>query len=352
MSKIFSALKKAQGELAAIASPLIDLVEGNGSRTPELESISELHQAPVPGERAQTAPGSPVAVALGAGGRNGSAELDSSPELHRARLEEVPAAPASRVVFEIDRGVAVAEPDSGSELRKARVEKVQVAAASRIVMVTDPGSPAADRFRYLRMRLRELKDSAKLRTLVITSPLPGDGKSTVAANLATALAEGGKRTVLLVEADMHNPTLTKTLGIQTRPGLAECLETGLDPLAALCRLEPLCWYLLQAGEPRMNPTELFQSDALAAVMRKVSPHFDWIVIDSPPAAPLADTLLLSRQSDATLLVVRADRTPQASVKEAVTLLGPKRVLGIVLNGAEGLDRLYSQYSTYYRKKSK
>ena len=341
MSKIFSALKKAQGELAAIASPLIDLVEESGTGTARHDSSPELGQEPV--ERPQTVPASPVAL------RNRSSEPDLISE-HSVRPRETPATVTSPVVLGGNGRNGTAAPVSNSELDHVPVEEVQIGAASRVVLLTDPRSPGADRFRYLRMRLRELREVGKLRTLVVTSALPRDGKSTVAMNVATALAEKGKRTVLLIEADLHNPTLAKTLGIQARPGLAECLEAGLDPMAALCRLEPPSWYLLQAGEPRANPTELFQSDALASVMQRIYPHFDWVVIDTPPVAPLSDTLLLSRLSDATLLVVRASQTPQEAVKDAVTLLGPKRVLGIVLNGAEGLNKLYSQYSEYYGKK--
>ena len=137
---------------------------------------------------------------------------------------------------------------------------------------------------------------------MITSPLPQDGKSTVALNLATALAEGGKRTVLLIEADLYHPTLTERLGLEVGLGLADCLEGPLHPVLALRRLEPLSWYLLSAGEPRSNPTDLFQTEALARVIQKLSTHFDWILIDSPPLTPLTDALSLARHTDATLLV--------------------------------------------------
>ena len=85
-------------------------------------------------------------------------------------------------------------------------------------------------------------------------------------------------------------------------------------------------------------------------MQRLSPYFDWILIDSPPVAPLTDAVLLLKHVDASLVVVRADRTPQEAVKEALTLLGPKHVLGIIFNAAEGLTRLYSEYYGYYGKK--
>jgi capsular exopolysaccharide synthesis family protein len=250
--------------------------------------------------------------------------------------------------------VSIAQPSESfeetSELRRLPAEDVRMLPESRIVMLTNPQSPGANRFRLLRMRLRELKDAVNLRTLLITSPLPQDGKSTIVLNLATALAEQGKRTVLVLEGDLYHPTLTQSLGLQIRPGLAECLEDGLDPMLALRRLEPLGWYLLPAGTARGNPTELLQSESLSSVMQKLSPHFDWILIDSPPVAPLADAISLSRYVDASMLVVRADRTPQEAVKHALTLLGPKHVLGIVFNAAEGLNRAYSDYYGHYSKK--
>jgi len=241
---------------------------------------------------------------------------------------------------------------SHEELKKAvqieqiPIEEVQVHPSSRIVMHTDPRSAGADRFRFLRMCLRELWNAGKLKSLQITSAMPQDGKSTVAMNLATALAEGGKRTVLLIEADLHRPTLTQQLGLERRSGLADCLEDGLDPAIALRRLDPLNWYLLPAGEPRSNPTELLQTDAFAGVLQRLSPHFDWILIDSPPVLPLTDALSLARQANATLMVAREGRTPREAIEKSIAILGRQRVLGIVLNAVEGLERIYSGYYGY------
>jgi capsular exopolysaccharide synthesis family protein len=233
-----------------------------------------------------------------------------------------------------------------TRLDQISVEEVQVQPGSRIVVHTDPGSAGADRFRFLRMCLRELWSAGKLKSLLITSPLPQEGKSTIALNLATALAEGGKRTVLLIEADLHRPTLTEQLGLERRAGLADCLEGSLSPFSALRRLEPIGWYLLPAGETRRNPTELLQTEAFAGVLQKLSPHFDWILIDSPPVIPLTDALSLARLANATLLVAREGRTPREAIEKAIAVVGRQRVLGIVLNAVEGLDRMYSGYYGY------
>jgi protein-tyrosine kinase len=237
-----------------------------------------------------------------------------------------------------------------SGLQNAPVERVQLNPASRVALLTDSRSAGADRLRLLRMRLLELRQLAKLRSIVITSPLPEDGKSTIAMSLATTLAERGQRTVLLIEADLHQPALAKGLGLSPRPGLAECLEDGLDPLSLLWKVEPLGWHSLRAGNPRGNPTELMQSDALKRILEGLTPYFEWILIDTPPVLPLTDALSLSRQADATLLVARADRTPREAIEQALNVIGRKHVLGIVLNGVEGLGRLYSQYYGNYGKK--
>ncbi len=237
--------------------------------------------------------------------------------------------------------------DASFELRQIPVDELHIHPASRIVLYTDPRGLAADRFRFLRLRLRERADTGKLKTILVTSALPQDGKSTVALNLATSLAERGKRSVLLLEADLYHATIAERLGIPARAGLAECLEGGLDPVSALRRLEPLGCYFLPGGEAHGNPTELLQSDRLSNVLEALSGHFDWVVIDSPPVAPVSDALSLARHADASLLVVRAGRTPHEAVTAAHTLLGAKHVIAIILNGVEGLDRVYSKYYGRY-----
>ena len=233
------------------------------------------------------------------------------------------------------------------DLQRVPVEEVSIQPLSRLVFHTDPRGRGADRFRFLRMRLRELSNARKVKRLLITSALPQDGKSTIALNLATALAERGTRAVLLLEADLHQASLSQQLGLKARPGLAECLEGGLDPMSALRRIEPLSWYFLPAGEPHSNATELLQSEALSGIMDALSPRFDWILVDSPPVNLLTDALSFKKQTDASLLVARAGRTPVEAVEEAIGLLGRDHVFSIVLNGAEGLDRLYSKYYGNY-----
>jgi Mrp family chromosome partitioning ATPase len=188
------------------------------------------------------------------------------------------------------------------------VENAEILPETRLAFHADPRSPGADRYRLLRMRLRELGSSGKLKTLLVTSPLPHDGKSTVCLNLATALAEGGKKNVLLIEADLHQPVV--------------------------------------------NASELLQTAALAGVMSKLLPRFDWIIVDSPPVLPLSDATSLTRYADATLLVARADQTVREAIDETIAIIGRQRIVGIVLNGVNSFDRSYSKYyKSYYSPKA-
>lgn len=245
-----------------------------------------------------------------------------------------------------------APPVDCDELSAMPVERADIPPETRLVFHTDPRGPGADRYRLLRMRLRELGSSGKLKTLLITSPLPHDGKSTVCLNLATALAEGGKKNVLLIEADLHQPVLNDKLRLKAWAGLAECLEGMVDPMSVVRRVHPLNWYLLPAGGSRVNASELLQTAALAGVMSKLSPHFDWIVVDSPPVLPLSDATSLTRYADATLLVARADQTVREAIDETIAIIGRQRIVGVLLNGVQAFDRSYSKYyKSYYSPKA-
>jgi capsular exopolysaccharide synthesis family protein len=237
-------------------------------------------------------------------------------------------------------------PKTAVSLSDMATARVTLAPETRLVYHTDPHSAAADRYRMLRIRTQTLWSAGKLPKLLVTSPLPGDGKSTVVLNLATALAEKGKRTVLVVEADLHHFPLAHCLGLRPQSGLTECLESGADPLTFIRHLDPLDWYLLPAGRASKNPTELLQGPILQKLLEGVATHFDCVLIDSPPVLALSDALILKQHTDASLLVVKASRTGQDAVEEAVTLLGKQHILGIVLNGVENPDLVYHKYDGY------
>ena len=234
-------------------------------------------------------------------------------------------------------------------LAQIQVETATVSPECRLTMVDEPRGLAADRFRLLWMALRDRKRVSQIKTVLVTSPLPMDGKSTVAANLATVLTERGKSSVLLVESDLHRPSICNMFGLSGGPGLAECIQDGLSPLSVIRRVDPAPFYLLKAGEAKGSPSDLLQSTLFPTILENIAGLFDWILIDSPPLAPLSDAVLLSKHADAIFLVVRARNTPRDEVKRAVNLLGADRVTGIIFNGAERLNKVYSKYSEYYGK---
>ena len=224
---------------------------------------------------------------------------------------------------------------------------------SRVVVYHEPKSAGADRFRLAQIRLKSIQAARKLKSLLITSPLPGDGKSTVALNLATALCENGMVPVLLLECDLHRPALVKRLGLKPRPGLTECYKRGDDPMVAVRRIDPLGFYLLPAGQPLEDSSSLLQSNFTAQLIKgRLSSFFSWIVIDSPPTTPVADILALKAQVDATLLVARAGVTPREAIEESARNLGRDHVVGIILSGVEGLHRTYYKYYGYGKSEAR
>ena len=233
-----------------------------------------------------------------------------------------------------------------------RTEVSPVPAESRLVVYSDPTCVGADRFRMAQIRLKSLQTARKLKSLLITSPLPEDGKTTVALNLATVLAENGKVPVLLLEADVFRPALVNRLGLKAWPGLTESYERGDDPMLAIRRIDPLGFYLLPAGHAVEDGVSLLQSNfAMQLIKGLYSSFFSWILIDSPPTTPVAGILALKAYADATLLVARAGKTPREAIEESTRNLGRDHILGIILNGVEGLDRIYSKYYGYGKSKA-
>jgi len=219
----------------------------------------------------------------------------------------------------------------------------------RLIVSSDPHSPGTERFRLIRMALRNSAGGKLPKTLLITSPLPKDGKSTVALNLATSLSEGGKYKILLLEADLHRPSLLTSLGLDWMPGLSEVLHGQEEPSAVIRRIEPLEFFLMSAGHTSNNPSELFQGEKFSCLLQDLKACFDCLIIDCPPAFPLADVVALKGLADGILLVARAGKTSREAVRETLELFRPGQVMGMILNAEEELNQTYSRYYQKYKK---
>jgi len=209
---------------------------------------------------------------------------------------------------------------------------------SRVICLTDSQSPAAEAFRLLGVRLRHLRRDRQLKRVLITSTSPQEGKSMVAANLACTLATKTQQRVLLLEGDVRRPTLTKILGVETNDaGICECLQGHRSLVTSICHLEGAGFWILPAGNTQNNPLELLQSGKLSALMDQLNSWFDWIIIDSPPILPLADTSVWMRMADGILLVSRQGTTGKRQLQKGLEALESKKVIGALLNGSKHLD---------------
>jgi protein-tyrosine kinase len=223
--------------------------------------------------------------------------------------------------------------------------EVSVAPESRLVFATQPESLAAEKFRFLGVRLRQIRQSRQLKKVLITSTIPEEGKSLVAVNLAGVLARRKER-VLLIDGDLRRPVLSENLGLGTLAGLAEWLNSGNQAPSNIYRLAGLEFWIMPAGHPPANVLELMQSGRLSALIQQLKDSFDWIIVDSPPLLPLADTTVWARLTDGTLLVTRQGITQKGPLQRGLEMIKKSDLLGVVLNACSDTD-----HEDYYRRYS-
>jgi capsular exopolysaccharide synthesis family protein len=221
---------------------------------------------------------------------------------------------------------------------------VSISPHSRLVAIGEEESLGAEKFRFLAVRLRQLRQSRPLKKVLITSTIPQEGKSTVAANLACTLARRKQHKTLLIEGDLRRPTLAQKFGLGRVPGLSEWLR-GETETMNVYRLEALGLWVLPAGNAPENPLELMQSGKLSPTMEQLTAWFDWIIIDSPPVLPLADTSMWARLADGVLLVTRKSITEKQQLKRGLEAIERGKLLGALVNGST--DTAHSDYYQRY-----
>jgi capsular exopolysaccharide synthesis family protein len=251
----------------------------------------------------------------------------------------VPAMPASDNSFDPNPPALVEEMD------RCPVLPVSIHDESRLVSLGKEGSLGAEKFRFLAVRLRQLRQSRPLKKVLITSTIPEEGKSTVAANLACTLARRKPQRTLLLEGDLRRPNIAAQFGLARLPGLCEWLS-GETSTINIYRLADLGVWLLPAGSAPENPLELMQSGRLSPLMEQLEAWFDWIVIDSPPVLPLADTSLWSRLADGILLVTRKGITEKQQLQRGVEAIEKSKLLGALVNSSSN-----ASHSDYYQRYS-
>ena len=217
--------------------------------------------------------------------------------------------------------------------------------SSRLVFFTQPESLAAEKMRFLGVRLRQMRQTRPLKKVLITSTIPEEGKSLISVNLAGVLARRNER-VLLIEGDLRRPVLAQQLGLGRLSGLAEWLQSGLETPSNIYHLGEPGFWIMPAGDPPANPLELMQSARLSTLVGQLANLFDWIIVDSPPLLPLADTIVWSRLTDGTLLVTRQGKTEKKPLQRGLEMIKKSDLLGVVLNSCTNPehDNYYQRYS--------
>jgi capsular exopolysaccharide synthesis family protein len=220
--------------------------------------------------------------------------------------------------------------------------------------------PGVEQFRSLRSRVYQARYEAPLKTILISSGMPAEGKTFVAANLAMSLARNSVNNILLIDGDLRRPTLHSLLGAPNEVGLTDYLagtaelnatmqrDSGPEAAENAPRRGISNLTLIPAGKCGDNSSELVANRRIEELVVNLSPHFDWILIDSPPVLAVTDAVELARAADAVLLVARGAATPYDVAQRAQAAFSNSRILGFVLNDVKHVPRrgYYYYYHSY------
>lgn len=215
-----------------------------------------------------------------------------------------------------------------SKKRKSKLAKT----GRRLVTIYDSKSIFAEQFRTIRTNIKYTVLDTDLKTIVVTSSIPGEGKSTNTANLGVVFAQEGKK-VLIVDADMRKPTTHYTFGLRNTMGLSTILSKQSELLPAIQETPIVGLHILSSGPSPPNPTELLSSKYFDAFLAEMKSCFDIILFDAPPLLSVSDAQVLSHKCDGTLLVVHAGVVEKEAVSKAKAILTATQatILGVVLN---------------------
>jgi protein-tyrosine kinase len=217
-----------------------------------------------------------------------------------------------------------------------------------------------EQFRSLRSRIYQARYEAPLKTLLISSGMPSEGKSFIAANLAMNLARNTVSNILLIDGDLRRPTLHSLLGAPNTPGLTEYLrgEAELSDILQRDSTPPRTensstgsaanLTFIPAGKCGDNSSELVANRRIDELLATLAPDYDWILIDSPPVLAVTDAVELAHAADAVLLIARGAKTPYDVAQRAQAAFVNSRILGFVLNDVKDVQQRGYNYYDYYR----
>ncbi len=221
----------------------------------------------------------------------------------------------------------------------------------KLVTIDQPRAPVAESFRSLRTNLQYASVDYPIRTLLVTSPSPSDGKTTIASNLGVVLAQSGRK-VVLIDADLRRPRVHKVFNLSNRTGMSNIfVQSPLSLDGSLQKTETENLYIVPSGEMPPNPSELLGSGKMFEIINLIREQADVLIIDSPPIMAVTDSAVLAPRVDGVLLVVKPGVTKLAVAAQAVEQLSRvgANMLGVVLNEVDFSKSRYSyyQYKGYY-----
>lgn len=234
------------------------------------------------------------------------------------------------------------------------IEKYDEPAGGRLITSAHPRSPVAESFRALRTNVQYASFDQPLRSLLVTSSAPAEGKTTVLTNLAAVMAQGGHQ-VTVVDADLHRPRVHEVFRIGQRPGLSglflDEVKLHLNGSRRLSGVERLA--VVASGEPPPNPSELLGSNKMRLILATMLEQCERVLIDTPPVLSVTDAAVLAPLVDGVLIVVRPGVTKMAALKTTVEQLRyvGANVIGVVMNAIDYRSARYGYYyKSYYHKK--
>ena len=242
-------------------------------------------------------------------------------------------------------------PANQINILEAHSVQARVSPDPRLVAFANPNSLGAEKFRALVTRLDHLRKHKELKSFQVTSSVIREGKTLVAGNLAVTLAKYSGSKTLLIEGDLHRPTMATLFGLSELPGLSDWWSTSdPQPTEFVYKLNDMPLWILPAGKPFHRPSDILSSVRFAKAFAQLAGQFEWIVVDSTPMLPIVDANLWSRLVDGTLLVVRKGLAPVKALKEGLQALDQPRLIGVVINEVSGTDHI--NYEDRYYSASK
>ena len=239
-------------------------------------------------------------------------------------------------------------PRTVAPVDKSLPESVTVPAGSKLVVGSQVASGTVEQYRRLAAVLQELQSVHSVKTIMVSSSLPREGKTLTVANLALTLAESYDRRVLLIDADFRRPSVHEVFGVSNTKGLGEILRANEQQLPIVNLSRNLG--VVTAGRPDANPTAQLTSPLLQSLVKQASARYDWVLLDTPPIGLLTDAQLVARLSDGVLFVIGAGTTPLQLVRRCIAEIGAERIVGTVLNRAtEKLHAADGYYHGYFRE---